>query len=141
MNLLVKANIVHPVYHTSAQCIPIGAGSNFNRFKLIFIDIALMQVILGLDPAPWILDPLKQMINKGKMIEAFLGQEILAYSPNDMKAQLYYWHREAKSSNAEVDYIFSYKNQIIPIEVKSGKTDPECCKGDADSQNYPQVTD
>ena len=124
LNLLVKANIVHPVYHTSAQGIPIGAGSNFNRFKLIFIDIALMQVILGLDPASWILDPLKQMINKGKMVEAFLGQEILAYSPNDMKAQLYYWHREAKSSNAEVDYILSYKNQIIPIEVKSGKRGP-----------------
>ena len=30
------------------------------------------------------------------------------------------WHREAKSSNAEVDYIIQNGIDIIPIEVKSG---------------------
>ena len=33
---------------------------------------------------------------------------------------LFYWQREAKSSNAEVDYILSISQKIIPIEVKSG---------------------
>jgi predicted AAA+ superfamily ATPase len=34
---------------------------------------------------------------------------------------LYYWAREAKNSNAELDYIFEKKGMIIPVEVKSGK--------------------
>jgi Holliday junction resolvase-like predicted endonuclease len=34
---------------------------------------------------------------------------------------LYFWQREAKSSNAEVDYVTQKGQQIVPIEVKSGK--------------------
>ncbi len=34
--------------------------------------------------------------------------------------QLYFWHREAKDSNAEVDYVTQYGNRVLPIEVKSG---------------------
>jgi predicted AAA+ superfamily ATPase len=30
------------------------------------------------------------------------------------------WHREAKSSNAEIDYVISSREHIIPIEVKAG---------------------
>jgi predicted AAA+ superfamily ATPase len=33
---------------------------------------------------------------------------------------LYFWHREAKSTNAEVDYIIQQHVNIVPIEVKSG---------------------
>ncbi|MBD3321026.1 MAG: DUF4143 domain-containing protein [Chitinivibrionales bacterium] len=35
---------------------------------------------------------------------------------------LYYWHRESRSSNAEVDYAIQQGNTIIPVEVKSGTT-------------------
>ena len=34
--------------------------------------------------------------------------------------ELFYWHREQKSSNAEVDYVIQQQEKIIPIEVKSG---------------------
>jgi hypothetical protein len=34
--------------------------------------------------------------------------------------KLYYWHREAHSSNAEVDYLLQQRQNIIPVEVKSG---------------------
>jgi hypothetical protein len=30
------------------------------------------------------------------------------------------WHREAKSSHAEIDYVISSRGRIIPIEVKAG---------------------
>jgi predicted AAA+ superfamily ATPase len=32
---------------------------------------------------------------------------------------LYYWHRESKSSNAEIDFVVQIGKSIIPIEVKS----------------------
>jgi len=35
--------------------------------------------------------------------------------------ELYYWHRKAKSSNAEVDYLIQKGSKIVPVEVKSGK--------------------
>jgi predicted AAA+ superfamily ATPase len=34
--------------------------------------------------------------------------------------QLYYWHRESKASNAEVDYVLQKNEDILPIEVKAG---------------------
>ena len=54
------------------------------------------------------------------MTEAFVGQEMIAYSSPQSQRQLYYWHREARSSNAEVDYLSELDDTIIPIEVKSG---------------------
>jgi Holliday junction resolvase-like predicted endonuclease len=33
---------------------------------------------------------------------------------------LYYWHREAKNSQAEVDYVIQNQETIVPIEVKAG---------------------
>ncbi len=35
---------------------------------------------------------------------------------------LTYWLREAKSANAEVDFVTANANQVIPIEVKAGKS-------------------
>ncbi len=121
LDLLQKAGIVHKIYHTSGQGLPIGAGINFDKFKLIFLDIALSQAILGLDTASWILNPMEQIVNKGSVAEAFVGQELVGHSDVDIKAQLYYWHREARSSNAEVDYLVTKNDRIIPVEIKSGK--------------------
>jgi len=48
------------------------------------------------------------------------GLEFLkSLSPYETR-DLYYWHRESKSSNAEVDYVFSKNGKIIPVEVKAG---------------------
>jgi len=41
--------------------------------------------------------------------------------PFYMEPSLYYWVREEKSSNAEIDYLIQHNNQCIPIEVKSGR--------------------
>ncbi|MBA3602990.1 MAG: DUF4143 domain-containing protein [Parachlamydiaceae bacterium] len=57
-------------------------------------------------------------------MEAFVGQEILAYSLPIAKSHLYYWHRESRGSQAEVDYLFQRGSDIIPIEVKSGSGTP-----------------
>lgn len=39
-----------------------------------------------------------------------------------MEPSLYYWQREEKESNAEIDYLIEHKNHVVPIEVKSGST-------------------
>ena len=58
---------------------------------------------------------------QGLLAEHIVGQELLA---SDMKRlrKPSFWVREKKQSSAEVDYIVSFKQHIIPVEVKSGKT-------------------
>jgi len=36
--------------------------------------------------------------------------------------ELFYWLRERNSANAEVDFVWQSNREIIPIEVKSGKS-------------------
>jgi hypothetical protein len=121
LELLMKANVIHKVSYTAAQGTPLGATIDFSKFKLLFVDIALCQTLLGITEKNWIIDPLQTFVNKGALCEALVGQELLAYSPCDMKTDLYYWQRANRGSQAEVDYVIADKNRIIPIEVKGGK--------------------
>jgi len=120
LDLLCKAGIIHKIYHTAGQGVPIGAGAHLDRYKCIMLDIALTQTELGIDTKDWILDPLHAFINRGEIAEAFVGQEIKAYDSIIKSRNLYYWHREERGSSAEVDYLIQDQNLIVPIEVKSG---------------------
>lgn len=120
LELLATAGVIHKVYHTAAQGLPLGAQIDPDEFKIIFLDVALAQVILGLDVTEWLLSTEQPWINKGEIVEAFIGQELLAYALPTQKQQLYYWLRNERTAQAEVDYVTTIKQNIIPIEVKSG---------------------
>jgi len=119
LELLIKAGLAHKIIHTAAQGIPLGAQAKPDIFKLVFLDIALAQTILGLDASSWIIDPEATFANKGEITEAFVGQEMLACSAYDQKPQLYFWKRQARASSAEIDYVMQQNQQVIPIEIKS----------------------
>ena len=57
---------------------------------------------------------------QGAVAEQFAGQEILVSQKNHRRVELYYWVREAKNSNAEIDYMIELNAKVIPIEVKFG---------------------
>ncbi len=121
LRLLIKANIITPVMHSAAQGLPLGAQANGDKFKIILLDVALMQALLGLTSSDWILNPEQTFIKKGMIAEAFVGQELLAYGSCRQAQTLYYWHRDQPTSQAEVDYLIVNHQVIIPIEVKAGK--------------------
>ncbi len=120
LDLLCKANVVHKIHHSAGNGIPLGAEANVEWFKLILVDIALCQATLGFDLSTWFSQPGIEFVNRGAIAEAFVGQELLCYSHPHQKADLYFWRRQAKSSTAEVDFVYEYNRDIIPIEVKSG---------------------
>jgi predicted AAA+ superfamily ATPase len=120
LELLRRAHVIHKISHTAANGIPLGAEVNIEHFKLILHDIGITQSLLGLDLAQWFLNKDKNLINRGTIVEAFVGQELLCYSSPHYKTELYYWKRESRASQAEVDYIFDYQGNVVPIEVKSG---------------------
>lgn len=118
--LLNKAGVAQYCYHTSAHKQPLGAEVNEKKFKVYFFDIGLAQRLLGLDTRKWLLTPMS-VENIGPITEQFVAQELMAYSGARKKAELYYWHRESRGSNAEVDFVVQKNDSIIPVEVKSGK--------------------
>jgi len=120
LDLLSTAHIVHRIHHSSGNGIPIGAEANLEKFKTILLDVGLTQAHLNFDFQTWILEPKKGFVNKGPIIEAFVGQEILAYSNPQIRSNLYYWQKEVRGSSAEVDYLIQKGTQVIPIEVKGG---------------------
>lgn len=120
LNLLVKAGIVVKTHHSSANGIPLGAQINPKKFKVNLFDIGLHQRLMGLDLPGILVSNDFNVINQGCLAEAFTALELLAYSNPRIKQNLFYWHREARNSNAEVDYILQKNDKIIPIEVKAG---------------------
>ncbi len=120
LELLERANIIHSIRHCSGFGIPIGAETDFDTFKIIYLDVGLCQAILGSDISIWFLHPLEGFDNRGEIAEGFIGQELICYASPDSKAELHFWKRKEKNSSAEIDYIVQRGEQIIPIEVKSG---------------------
>jgi uncharacterized protein len=47
------------------------------------------------------------------------GARLISRGDPQLQNELFYWHREAKSSNAEVDYLIDIGTRIVPVEVKS----------------------
>jgi predicted AAA+ superfamily ATPase len=120
LDLLEMAGIAHKVMRTAAQGLPLGAQIDPQYYKVLFLDIGLAQTVMGLKPNQWFLNPLKEIVNKGELVESFVGQELLAYSNPMTQHDLYYWVREKRGSEAEIDYVIQQNELILPIEVKSG---------------------
>jgi predicted AAA+ superfamily ATPase len=120
VELLTMAGLVYPVIHTAANGIPLGAEINIKHQKLLLFDTGILQRFLRLDLGAILLGETLEQINKGSIAELFVGLEQLKSAPATNPAQLYFWRREARNSQAEVDYVVQSGTEIVPIEVKSG---------------------
>lgn len=118
---LLDANILRQVFSTNAMGPPLNAQLNLKKFKLLFVDTGLIERTTRLDTETLLKEDLI-LVNNGMIAEHFVGQELLAYQNPLLKSEVYFWDRDKKSSNAEVDYVISVGDKIIPIEVKAGST-------------------
>ncbi len=116
--LLIKAGIAYQCFHTSAQTYPLGAEVNEKKFKVFFFDTGIAHRILGLDLAAWVAKA-SEIELFGFSAEQLVAQELISYSKASQKGELYYWHNESTTSNAEVDFVAVHNKSIVPIEVKS----------------------
>ena len=121
LELLEKAGVVKKIKRTSGAGLPLEAGVKDTYFKVLFLDVGLLHAVNGI-----YLDTVQAKdftaLFKGAVAEQFVGQELLAYQNPYTRPLLYYWAREAKNSNAELDYLIQKEGEAIPIEVKSGST-------------------
>lgn len=122
LRLLELAKLAYPVRHSACNGIPLGAEIDERTFKILFLDVGLMLNSCGLS----MLDLEKagdvMIVNSGAVAEQAVGQHLLYSQDCYKEPELYYWVREKKNSEAELDYVISEGSMIFPIEVKSGRT-------------------
>lgn len=122
LELLSTARVAHRVRHSASNGIPLGAEVKDNVFKILFLDVGLVSTALGLS----LLDLERAqdllLVNAGALCEQAVGQHLLHSQPLYQEPDLFFWTRDKASSSAEVDYVITEGQQIIPVEVKAGKT-------------------
>ena len=69
LQLLITAGFVIPVTHSSSNGIPLGAGANPKKQKMLVFDTGIFQRIMGLDLADFLLSKKFDAINKGYLAE------------------------------------------------------------------------
>ena len=112
---LKDSRLLHVLNRVSLPMMPLIAYREMPIFKLYMPDIGLLSARTGLSPKAYIgSDTFTHY--KGVLAEQFVLQELLA--ANDT-VPIYYWASE--KNTAEIEFIIQYENNIIPVEVKSGK--------------------
>jgi predicted AAA+ superfamily ATPase len=119
LELLAMAGLIFPVTHTAANGLPLGAEANPKFRKYFLLDTGIFHRMIQLDLSDLLLNNDFESINKGAIAELFTGLELIKSSTS--RAELYYWHRETRNSQAEIDFLWQKQRKILPIEVKSGK--------------------
>ena len=113
---LLLARLARKVKSLSNIGIPFDVYASDKKFKNIFLDIGLMNRVMGIDYNEALSHKNLLSIYRGQLAEQFVGQEFATATNN----QLYYWSRDAKNSNAEIDYLMIFDGMIYPVEVKDG---------------------
>ncbi|MDO9476119.1 MAG: AAA family ATPase [Pseudohongiella sp.] len=122
LELLCMARVLSKVVHSHCNGLPLQAETEDKIYKLLFLDIGLMNAICGLN---WrSLTDLSEsaLVNEGAIAEQFIGQHLLELLSGSPNRDLTYWLREGRANNAELDFVIALNGQVLPVEVKAGAT-------------------
>lgn len=126
VELLILAGILHPVTHTDANGLPLGGEEDRSYQKMLLLDTGLLLRLLNMSlgdiselTTHILTASAADLVNKGPMAELAAGLEMLHHMSPNIRHDLYYWVRHARNSQAEVDYISSYLQVVVPVEVKA----------------------
>lgn len=111
-NWLIDAGVSLPIYNVTEFKIPLEASKKSNLFKLFLSDVGMLTSAYGSATILRLLEKGKD-INCGSMFENAIAQELTAHGYKN-----YYFNSK---KHGEVDFIVEHNNELLPIEVKSGK--------------------
>ena len=119
-DLLDRSKLIINVMSCYANSIPLGGDINPKSNKYLLLDTGLYLHECKLNISELAIRPTAEFINNGKLAEMLIGLELLKSGDPFRENSLFYWHREAANSTAEVDYLTQLNDTVLPIEVKSG---------------------
>lgn len=127
LEMLVQAGLLVPVTHSDASGLPLGSGANYSYQKMLLLDSGLMLRLLSMTmggttavTTQILTSSAADLVNKGPVTELIAGLELLRYQSPNVRHDLFYWLRQAKNSQAEVDYLTTRLHTVLPLEVKAG---------------------
>ncbi len=119
MQKLNDARIIQLIYPTTDTEVPLKPDIKKSP-RLQFLDTGLVNYALGLQAEMIGMKDLSRAF-KGAVIPHLITQELISLETlRDIKP--FFWVREKSQSSSEVDLVYTYKNLVIPIEIKSGAT-------------------
>jgi len=119
LSMLSFARILTQVFHTTGNGIPLGAETNEKFFKMLFLDVGLVSVQLGMSSMKLSKAKKTAFSNKGGLAEQFIGQQLRSALAPDTDPLLFYWQRTG-GRQGEIDYVLQHRNRVLPLEIKSG---------------------
>lgn len=129
---LIQAGLVYKVNRVTKVGVPLSVYQDLTAFKIYFLDMGLLRRKARLQPAA-ILNPTELFSEfKGALAENYVLQSLLV----QFGELPYYWTSDGK---AEVDFLLSYQNEILPVEVKSGENTRSRSLSVYDQENNPRV--
>jgi hypothetical protein len=111
---LQQAGLVHRIFANKKPFLPLAAYDDITAFKIYLSDVGLLRRLAKLSPDIVLRGDDLYTEFKGAMAENFVLQSLV--SQFDIAPR--YWVSEGK---AEVDFILQYRDEVFPIEVKSGQ--------------------
>ncbi len=112
---LTNAGIAIPVFNVYEPIIPLQLSIERKIMKLFVNDIGLLNTMLLSTGVKLQLLNNEKVINYGAPFENVCAQELYAHGFVD---SLYYYNSK---KHGEIDFIIEYNNEVLPIEIKSGK--------------------
>lgn len=109
---LTNAGLVHRVNRSEKPSLPVSAYDDLTAFKIYLCDVGLLRRLASLDPVAITEGNRLFTEFKGALTENYILESLI----NQFENQPRYW---TSGNIAEVDFLLQYKNDIIPIEVKS----------------------
>ena len=85
--------------------------------KLLWLDTGLVNYVAGMQEDLLFSADSDELWN-GDIAEHVVAQELLGATVNFGEKRMF-WVRDAKNSQAEVDFLIRYKSHLLPIEVKT----------------------
>ncbi len=110
---LVDAGLAMRINRISKPGIPLASYEDKEAFKLYMLDTGLLGAASRLDPATLVTGNRLFTEFKGALTENYVCQELRASG----KIALTYW--SAENSTGEVDFVYDWQGEIIPVEVKA----------------------
>lgn len=114
---LRDAGVAIPAYNTEEPRVPLLLNKQRNLFKLFLNDVGLLAAMYGGGIQARLLSK-QSNINFGAIFENLVAQELFAHGFADIQHSLYYFNSKRQG---ELDFVLEYDNNVLPIEVKSGK--------------------
>ena len=105
--------LVYPLISTSFPILPDLKRSP----KLLWLDTGLVNYVAGMQESLLFTSDTDELWNR-HIAEQVVGQELLGAS-FAFGVKRMFWVRDARNSQAEVDFVYKYKSHLIPVEVKT----------------------